>query len=100
MKRQINIRYATRQDFRFIVECQLKMALETENLELKRDIVTAGVEAVFDDPLKGFYIVGEATDANGANELCSCLMITPEWSDWRNNMVWWIQIGVCASRIP
>ncbi|HLN54191.1 MAG TPA: GNAT family N-acetyltransferase [Lentimicrobium sp.] len=107
--KQINIRYATRQDFQFIVDCQLNMACETEGLELDREIVTPGVEAVFDDPLKGFYIVGEEIDNNAdvtghsefatqagttvdaTKRLCSCLMITPEWSDWRNNKVWWIQ---------
>lgn len=100
MKKNIRIRYATINDFNFIVECQLKMAMETENLELKHEIVTHGVQAVFDDSLKGFYIVGEETDdeqATGVTEkeksgkLCSCLMVTPEWSDWRDNMVWWIQ---------
>lgn len=99
--KEIRIRYATINDFPFIVDCQLKMAQETENLELNKEIVTAGVQAVFDDPLKGFYIVGEQTvDAvepdpmathHSQAKLCSCLMITPEWSDWRNNMVWWIQ---------
>jgi len=83
---EITIRYATEADLPFIVNCQLNMALETENLALNDSVVNKGVEAVFNDPLKGFYIVGESGDT-----LCSCLMITLEWSDWRNNWVWWLQ---------
>lgn len=82
----ITIRYATEEDIPFIVDCQLAMALETENLELNQLTVLNGVKAVFSDPLKGFYIIGETAEA-----ICSCLMVTPEWSDWRNNWVWWIQ---------
>lgn len=83
---KITIRHATIDDMAFIVESQVKMALETEGLILKKATATNGVQSVFHDPLKGFYIVGESN-----NSLCSCLMITPEWSDWRNNWVWWIQ---------
>jgi ribosomal protein S18 acetylase RimI-like enzyme len=83
---EITIRYATEADLPFIVNCQLSMALETENLTLNESVVNKGVNAVFNDPLKGFYIIGESGDTP-----CSCLMITPEWSDWRNNWVWWIQ---------
>jgi len=83
---KITIRHATLEDMAFIVESQVKMALETEGMILKKTTATHGVQAVFDDPLKGFYIVGESE-----RSLCSCLMITPEWSDWRNNWVWWIQ---------
>lgn len=82
----ITVRYAKESDRSFIIECQLKMALETENLRLDHHTVEQGVKAVFDDPLKGFYIV---TEKEGKH--CSCLMVTPEWSDWRNNWVWWIQ---------
>lgn len=81
-----NIGYALAEDIPFIVECQLKMALETEQLQLDKATVTKGVEAVFTDSAKGFYIV-----AKKDNSLVACLMITPEWSDWRNALVWWIQ---------
>lgn len=82
----VDIRYALLKDQAFIVESQLRMAMETENLVLEKLTVTLGVQSVFDDSLKGFYIVGEI---NGV--AVSCLMITPEWSDWRNNWMWWIQ---------
>jgi ribosomal protein S18 acetylase RimI-like enzyme len=82
----VRVRYATFDDESFIIESQLKMAKETENLDLDRVTVTSGVKSVFNDSQKGFYIVGEV---NG--DVVSCLMITPEWSDWRSNWVWWIQ---------
>lgn len=82
----VNIRQAEPEDMYFIIESQLMMALETESLKLDRMIVSQGVKAVFDDPAKGFYIVGSSNKT-----LVSCLMITIEWSDWRNNWVWWIQ---------
>ena len=80
------IDFATLDDTPFLVECQLDMALETEQLKLDKATVTKGVEAVFADTAKGFYIV-----AKNDNSLVACLMVTPEWSDWRNAMVWWIQ---------
>ncbi len=83
----VTIRLATVADADFIVDAQIRMAYETEGMVLDKAVAGKGVEAIFRDPLKGFYIVGE-TDSQ---VLCSCLMITPEWSDWRNNWVWWIQ---------
>lgn len=69
-----------------IIEFQLAMARETEELELDRDILGRGVHAVFADPSKGRYFVAEA-----AGQVVASLLITYEWSDWRNGTVWWIQ---------
>lgn len=69
----------------FIINSQLKMALETEGLELSRDTVTKGVNAVFDDPAKGRYLLCLEGD-----EVCGVLIIINEWSDWRNGDVLWI----------
>jgi GNAT superfamily N-acetyltransferase len=69
-----------------IVEFQIAMARETEDFDLDRRICTRGVEAVFADRSLGRYFVADA-DSN----LIASLMITPEWSDWRNGVVWWIQ---------
>lgn len=82
----ITLRDATAEDLIFIVDCQLKMAMETEQLQLHAQTVTQGVKSVLEDALKGFYLIGVKDSTP-----CSCLMITPEWSDWRNNLVWWIQ---------
>ena len=82
----ITIRKATPDDAGSIITFQQAMARETEGLELQRDIVTKGVMAVFHDPGKGQYYVAEDNDS-----VVASLMITCEWSDWRNANVWWFQ---------
>ena len=69
-----------------IIDFQIAMARETEDFDLVRDITTKGVHAVFADPSHGRYFVAEAD-----GRVVASLMITYEWSDWRNGMVWWIQ---------
>ena len=82
----MNVRNATIADASVITDFQLKMALETEELFLNPAVVKAGVAAVFDDPSKGCYFVAEE-----AGVVVASLMITYEWSDWRNGLVWWFQ---------
>ena len=62
------------------------MALETEGKVLKDTSLRPGVEAVFADVNKGFYVVAE----EGGN-IIGGLLVTFEWSDWRNAWFWWIQ---------
>ena len=80
------IREARRDDAASIIEFQLAMALETEELTLDVDVLTRGVAALFDTPSLGRYFVAESD-----GRVIASLMITYEWSDWRNGMVWWIQ---------
>jgi len=82
----VEVRRATRADIPIIVEFQKKMALETEDVNLENSIIKNGVIAVFDDPNKGFYIV-----AHEDEKIIASLMMTPEWSDWRNGYFLWIQ---------
>jgi len=82
----INIREANKTDHPDIVAFQLKMAKETENLDLDPDLVNKGVMAVFDDYCKGTYYVAES-----AQELIASMLLTREWSDWRNGWVLWFQ---------
>lgn len=82
----MKIREATVADKPKIAAFQIAMAHETENLKLDPPIVDMGVQAVFDDPSKGIYFVAETND-----EVVGSLLITYEWSDWRNGNVWWIQ---------
>jgi GNAT superfamily N-acetyltransferase len=79
-------RDATAADAEPIIDFQLAMARETEDLDLDRAILTRGVHAVFADPSHGRYFVAEED-----GRVVGSLMITYEWSDWRNGMVWWIQ---------
>lgn len=82
----ITIRKATTADIPSLVEFQQKLAHETENVTLNSAILHKGMQAMFDDPSKGFYNVVED---NGT--VIGCHMITYEWSDWRNGLVWWLQ---------
>lgn len=82
----ISIRRAAPGDAPSIISFQQAMAMETEGLELKSDLITRGVMAVFSDPGKGHYYVAEE---NG--RVVASLMITFEWSDWRNANIWWFQ---------
>jgi GNAT superfamily N-acetyltransferase len=82
----ITIRKARAEDASTIVDFQQKMAWETEKMTLAPDTVTNGVNKVFTDPACGQYWVAEDND-----RIVASLLITYEWSDWRNTNVWWFQ---------
>lgn len=82
----MEIRPGRPEDAGTIVDFQILMARETEGLELDRETVTRGVEAVFADSARGEYWVAES-----AGRTVGCLLVTSEWSDWRNGRVLWIQ---------
>lgn len=82
----IKIRQGEPKDLETIVEFMIQMAEETENLELNYDVVTHGVKNAIFDEHKGRYYLAEIED-----EVVGCLMITKEWSDWRNAWVFWMQ---------
>ncbi|MFO8006349.1 MAG: GNAT family N-acetyltransferase [Candidatus Brocadiia bacterium] len=80
------VRAAREEDAEAIAAFQTAMARETEGVELDGETVRAGVEAVFEDPARGAYWVAET-----GGEVVACLLVTGEWSDWRNATVWWVQ---------
>lgn len=82
----MNIRLASVDDADPLIEFNQAMALETEGKRLDGDVLRAGVEAVFGDEKKGFYVVAESD-----GHIVGGLMVTYEWSDWRNGWFWWIQ---------
>ena len=82
----VQYRDAVPADAGAIIEFQLAMAHDTENVALDRGILTRGVEAVFANPAYGRYFVAES-----GGTVVGSLLITYEWSDWRNGNVWWIQ---------
>src|SRR6059036_1300058 len=86
MPPEIIVRTAARDDAEFLARGNAQMALETENLSLDLDRLRAGVQAVFDDPAHGFYVIAEV-----GGQRAGQAMITYEWSDWRNGVFWWIQ---------
>jgi GNAT superfamily N-acetyltransferase len=79
-------REALLDDVNRIVDFQIAMAEETEQIRLNREVCTRGVESVLNDVKLGCYYVGELDGVVVASTL-----ITYEWSDWRNGVVWWIQ---------
>ena len=82
----ISIRHATPDDIDTIVAFQQAMATETEGKTLDPDLISKGVNAIFESPDKGFYLLAESE-----GQVVGGLMITYEWSDWRNATFWWIQ---------
>ena len=88
----VRVRTATSADVERIAAFQQAMALETEGKELDATTLRQGVAGVFEAPEKGFYIVAVADPAQGgAAPVVASLLITYEWSDWRNATFWWIQ---------
>jgi ribosomal protein S18 acetylase RimI-like enzyme len=81
-----NIRLANNQDAPAIAQFNIAMALETEGKRLMPNVIGAGVANLIANPERGFYLVCEGQ----AGPMAS-LMITTEWSDWRNGNFWWIQ---------
>ncbi len=73
-------------DLSTLVEFNQMMAFETEQKKLDEATLTKGVAALLEDNSKGFYLVAEQ-----AGKVVASLMVTTEWSDWRNSTFWWIQ---------
>ena len=86
------IRDAVPTDVDRIAAFNTAMALETENIQLEASTVLAGVRTVLERADLGRYYVAQSDD-----EVCACLLITYEWSDWRNGLIWWIQSVYVAS---
>ncbi|MBO3459763.1 GNAT family N-acetyltransferase [Aetokthonos hydrillicola Thurmond2011] len=83
---ELLIRIGELKDLDVLVKFNQALVYETEGKQLPLDVVTAGVETLLTRPNLGFYLLAEK-NANVAGSL----MITTEWSDWRNGLYWWIQ---------
>jgi ribosomal protein S18 acetylase RimI-like enzyme len=86
MGARLNIRRATRRDAAALIAFNSAMALETERKVLLPAVIGAGVRGLLRRPDSGFYTVAEL-----GGEVIAALMVTKEWSDWRNGDFWWIQ---------
>jgi len=82
----VKIRRARRRDAPTLIAFNCAMALETERKRLLPEVIGAGVRGLLRRPGSGFYTVAEL-----GGEVIAALMITKEWSDWRNGDFWWIQ---------
>ncbi len=88
----LKVRRATVADQETVVEFNAALAWESEGKRLDIGTLTTGVAAVFKSGDRGFYCVAEA-----GGRVVGQLMITYEWSDWRNGYFWWIQSVYVAS---
>ncbi|MDI1478025.1 GNAT family N-acetyltransferase [Polyangium sp. y55x31] len=82
----VSIRLAHAGDVETLAQNHRAMALETEGKTLDPETTIRGTRAVIEDPAKGFYLVAERGGAAVGQ-----LLVTFEWSDWRNGTFWWIQ---------
>lgn len=82
----LRLRRGEPRDLDVITSFNRAMALETEGRRLQDERSLAGVRRLLAEPALGFYLVAER-----AGEVVGSLMVTYEWSDWRDGLFWWIQ---------
>ncbi len=80
------IRFARLDDANILAEINKSMALESEGLNLDFQTVLSGVKNLMLQIDHGFYLIAAIE-----NQIVGTLMITYEWTDWRNGLFWWIQ---------
>lgn len=80
------VRDASPSDLEALVRFSAAMALETEARVLDQERLRQGTRAVLESKERGFYVVAE-----GSSTIVGQMLITYEWSDWRNGVFWWIQ---------
>jgi GNAT superfamily N-acetyltransferase len=80
------IRRAGPGDTDLVVDFNRRLAEESEGKKLDTTLLTAGVAQALADPQKGLYFL-----ASDSGRVIGQMMITTEWSDWRNGWFWWIQ---------
>lgn len=89
------IRVATDTDRDWLADCAIALAWDTERKRLDPDTIRAGIAAGLADPAKARYFVAMHDAALAGAETIGIavgtLMLTSEWSDWRNGDWWWIQ---------
>lgn len=86
MDNNIIIRNGEEKDAGLIAEFNIAMAMETEGKQLDSEIVLSGVRNLLNNKEEGFYVVAELDGV-----VIASLMVTKEWSDWRDGVFWWVQ---------
>ena len=84
--KEFSLREGIPGDAEIIAAYNSAMAEETEGKSLDPDVIGPGVQSLLEDSSKGRYWVAEA-----GGRVVGQLMVTYEWSDWRNGTIWWIQ---------
>jgi len=85
---EISIRQATINDLSMVMEYNVDLASETEGKLLELGRLKRGIEAVLQNPENGFYLIAENC---ASGQVAGQMLITYEWSDWRNGVFWWLQ---------
>ena len=85
MHPDICIREAHTDDLSILVENNLALAKETESLNLDKDVLRKGIEQALSREECHYFV------AVISGKVVGQTMITYEWSDWRNGVIWWIQ---------
>jgi GNAT superfamily N-acetyltransferase len=83
---ELLLREASRADISHLTEFNAALAFETEDKRLDVARLRAGVTALFDRPGLGRSFIAERSGTP-----VGCMMLTTEWSDWRNGNFWWVQ---------
>ena len=81
-------------DLEVIVEFNIKLAYESEGVELDNERLRSGVNNALQGDHRAFYLIAELGDS-----VVGQLMVTYEWSDWRNGEFWWLQSVFVAAGI-
>ena len=81
----IKIREASASDIPALAENNKALAEETENIQLNSEILLSGVCNALERKDCHYFVA----ELNG--KVVGQTMITYEWSDWRNGVMWWIQ---------
>jgi len=91
-KLAIELRASTAQDIDLLVEFNRAHAAEVEDKGLDTAVLRKGITHLMQEPRDGFYLIAEVTDEDHQSPVpAGTLMVTTEWSDWRNAHFWWIQ---------
>ena len=85
----LHVRDARPSDAPIIVDFNIRLALESEDVRLEPAVIGCGVEKLLKDSSLGRYFVAEDPSQDG--RLLGQVMVTYEWSDWRDGLFWWIQ---------
>ena len=85
MVTDIFVREAEQSDVSTLIEYNLSLADETESISLDKNILRLGIEKALElNDCR--YLVAELDD-----KIVGQTMLTSEWSDWRNGVIWWMQ---------
>jgi ribosomal protein S18 acetylase RimI-like enzyme len=85
-KPSIVVRDASTDDVEFIAECNYRLAEETEDKSLDRDVLVSGIRRGLDNTGLCRYFVAEV-----GGRPAGTTMLTYELTDWRDGVIWWLQ---------